>query len=191
MNTYLKATVEALLDRDEVAASSHLKEYFEQKKAAILREDHEKFMTSDEMEQHILKLHNKAPDKKEFLNKLATFSDLDTCTEKDLKTCANNIQSKGKKFMDTAIHSLEKLIGYKFDPKTVLENLFGNMIARSVPGVPNNNEPIPNAFTNKKINKKRQKLPTLKKSVYGTGNPPINASGAPVASGGEGAVGGE
>ena len=32
--------------------------------------------------------------KKEFLNKLATFSDLDTCTEKDFKTCANNIQSE-------------------------------------------------------------------------------------------------
>ncbi len=50
MNTYLKATVEALLESNEVAASSHLKEYFKKKKAAILREDNKKLMPSNEME---------------------------------------------------------------------------------------------------------------------------------------------
>ena len=95
MNTYLKATVEALLDSDEVAASSHLKEYFEQKKAAILREDHEKFMTSDEMEQHILKLHNKAPDKKEFLNNISNSDEFKEkfCTI-DGQTLLNDILDK-------------------------------------------------------------------------------------------------
>lgn len=181
----LRSILEALKNGQEDQASSILREYFGYKVNRVLNEDHEKIMTSDEMEQHIIKLHGKAPDKEVFLKKLAQFSDLDACSEEDFRKCADNIQSKGKVFMDKAIHSLEKLIGYKFDPKTVVENL-GNVITRPSAGVPDGGASIPNVYITKSIPKKKKKLPSLKKSVYGTGYAPLSSQPA---SGGEGSGG--
>lgn len=173
---YLREMIVALIDGQDDLAKSCLSEHINKKASVLINEDHEKFMTSAQMEQHIKTLFSEAPDKSEFLKVLGKYSSLDNCSERDFKKCANNIQSKGKVHMDKAIHALEELIGYEFSPDSVKEG-FHNIIRRVVPGVPNNNADIPNVFTNKNIPRKKKKLPTLKKNVYGTGLPPSNASG--------------
>lgn len=184
----LRLVINALWENDNSTASFLLKQVIVEKAEAKLLEDHELYMTSDQMEKHIIKLHGKAQDKDAFLKKLASYSDLDACTEKDFKKCADNIQSKGKIFMDKAIHALEKLIGYTFEPKKVDENL-GNVITRPIPGVPDGGALIPNAYTTKTIPKKKKKLPSLKKNVYGTGMAPAGWRGEDYS--GEGSSGGE
>lgn len=171
MSQDVSLVLEAFRLGDEARAARILREYLEKKMYALVFEDHERVMTSDQMEKHIEMLHGKSEDKTAFLNKLAHYSDLDACSEKDFRKCAENIQGKGKVFMDKAIHALEKLIGYKFDPKKVDEN-FGNLITRAVAGVPDGGAKISNVYTTKNIPKKKKKLPSLKKNVYGTGLAP-------------------
>lgn len=58
-------------------------------------------------------------------------------------------------------------------------------------GAPDNGADIPNMFSTKEIKPRSKKLPKLKKGVYGTGAPPVNASGDSGAASGEGGSGGE
>ncbi len=152
-------------------AARLFKEYAEKKVYSLINEDHQRTMTSEQMEKHIEMLHGKAEDKEAFLKKLASYSTLDAVSEKDFRKCAEDIQAKGKLYMDKAIHSLEKLVGYKFDPKKVEENL-GNVITRPVDSVVVGLPKIPNAYTTKNIPKKKKVLPKVNKGRYGTGYAP-------------------
>lgn len=188
MNHDLKLMLEAFRLGHEDRASRILREYLEKRVHLLITEDHEKYMTSGEMEKHVDMLYGKANDKDEFLSKLANLSKMDSCTAKDFRKCTNTLQGMGKKYMDKAIHSLEKFVGYEYVP--VKEDL-GNVITRPLPGVPDGGALIPNVYTTKKISKKKKKLPSLKKNVYGTGYAPgawhgDHASDHPGTGGGEG-----
>lgn len=163
--------LEAFRMGHEDRAARLLAAYMQKKVTQLVNEDHQRFMTSDQMEKHIEMLHGKADDKEAFLKLLAKYSTLDACSEEDFRKCAENIQEKGKTYMDKAIHALEKLVGYTFDPKKVKEN-FGNVITRPVDSVVVGLPKIPNAYTTKKISKKKKVLPKLNKGRYGTGYAP-------------------
>jgi capsid portal protein len=171
MNTNLFNLINALSNNREVIATRILKEILENKLYNILNEDHQNYMTSDEMEKYIIDLHKKANDKDKFLKILAKYSKMDECSERDFKKCAENIQSHGKIYMDKAIHALEKLLKIKPDFKKLSEDI------QNVDTTPNDSVlstgKIPNVFTNKKI--KNKKVSTLKKSVYGLGGYGPNA----------------
>lgn len=171
MNTELFKMIHALIEGDEDNAAMYLRVVMENKVRNIINEDHEKYMTSKQMEKHIAMLHDKAEDKDAFLKKLASYSTLDAVSEKDFRKCAEDIADKGKVYMDKAIHDLEKLVGYEFDPSKVEEN-FGNVITRPVDGAIVNLPKIPNVYTTKYIPKKKKVLPKVKKGRYGTGYAP-------------------
>lgn len=193
--------LEAFGSGDEARASAELGKYMQAKVQGLLSEDHQRYMTSEQMEKHIEMLHGKAEDKEKFLKLLAKYSTLDACSEEDFRKCAENIQSKGKIYMDKAIHALEKLVGYKFNPDKVKEN-FGNVITRPVDGVAVGQPKIPNAYTTKKISKKKKVLPKVNKGRYGTGYAPGawhgdhasdggGSAGGDAGAGGDGGGGGE
>lgn len=187
--------LEAFRMGHDARAARLFRAYAEKKVHSLIHEDHQRYMTSDQMERHIATLHGKASDKEAFLKKLASFSTLDAVSEKDFRKCAEDIQSKGKTQMDIAIHALEKLVGYEFDPKSVEEN-FGNVITRPVDSVVVGLPKIPNAYTTKKIPKKKKVLPKLNKGKYGTGFAPggwhgDHASDGGGEGGGDGGGGGD
>lgn len=188
MKKDLISMLEAFRMGHEARAGRLFKAYAEKKVYAILHEDHQRYMTSEQMEAHINMLHGKADDKDAFLKKLASFSTLDRASEKDFRKCAEDIQGKGKIYMDKAIHALEKMVGYKFDPKNVEEN-FGNVITRPVDSVVVGLPKIPNTYTTKKIPKKKKVLPKLNKGRYGTGFAPGGWHGDHASDGGEGGGG--
>lgn len=157
MKQDLISMLEAFRMGHEARAARLFRAYAEKKVHALITEDHERYMTSEQMEKHIEMLHGKAQDKKAFLKKLATYSTLDAVSEEDFRKCAENIQSKGKLYMDKAIHALEKLVGYTFNPKKVDEN-FGNVITRPVDSVVVGLPKIPNAYTTKKNSKEEKKF---------------------------------
>lgn len=171
MKQDLISMLEAFRMGHEDRAARLFRAYAEKKVHALISEDHQRTMTSEQMEKHIEMLHGKAEDKAAFLKKLASYSTLDAVSEEDFRKCAEDIQSKGKLYMDKAIHALEKLVGYKFDPKKVDENL-GNVITRPVDSVVVGLPKIPNAYTTKKIPKKKKVLPKVNKGRYGTGYAP-------------------
>lgn len=192
MSVDLRLMLDAFRMGHEDRAKRILREYLEKKAHGLLNEDHETVMSAPQMEKHIVMLHGKAKDKAAFLKKLASFSDLDACSEKDFRLCSENILTKGKDELDEAIHALEKLVGYEFK---VDEN-FGNVITRPVDGVAVGQPKIPNAYTTRKISKKKKVLPRVKKSVYGTGYAPggwhgDHASDGGGNAGGDGGGGGE
>lgn len=176
----------------DARAARLFRAYAEKKVHSLISEDHERSMTSDQMEKHIEMLHGKAEDKEAFLKKLASYSTLDAVSEEDFRKCAEDIQSKGKIPMDKAIHALEKLVGYTFNPKKVEENL-GNVITRPVNSVVVGLPKIPNAYTTKKIPKKKKVLPKVNKGRYGTGYAPGSWHGDHASDGGgdAGAGGGD
>lgn len=188
----IKAFVASFQAGDEEAATNALKECIRSRYELLITEDHEKVMTSDEMETHLKKLFSNASDdtKKKFLDILSKHSDLDTCSESDFGKCAGIIKDKGKIVMDKVIHSLEKLVGYKFNPEKVDENL-GNVITKPSKGVPDGGADIPNAYTTKNTKKLKKKMHTLKKNVYGTGMQPAAAQGADFGGDGGGGSAGE
>jgi hypothetical protein len=148
-----------------------------------LREDHELYMSADQMERHLNKLYSYANDKDSFLKTLANYTDRDTCTDKDFRQCSHEISGKGKEFTDTAIHRLEKLIGYTFKPDTVKESYIDTLKRNSLPTPPN-------VYKNTDSKKLKKGLPKLKKSVYGTGNPPAVGMGGGTGIGGDAGGGG-
>ncbi len=201
MSEDLRFMLEAFRLGHEDRAKRILREYMEKKIHGLIFEDHENVMSAKEMEKHIVMLHGKAKDKAEFLKKLASYSDLDACSEQDFRKCAENILSKGKDELDEAIHALEKLVGYVFKPEQVDED-FGNVITRPVDGAAVGQPKIANAYTTRKISKKKKVLPRVKKGPYGTGYAPGgwhgdhdsdhgNTGGGSDAGGGDGGGGGE
>lgn len=184
-----KQIIDSLVEGDDQAAATILKNLIQSQYSKLINEDHEKYMTSDEMETHLNKLFKKATkdNKDKFLKYLAKNSDLEVCTEKDFKKCANTIQGKGKEEMDRIIHYLENLVGYNFNPKKLDEDL-GNVKTAPSKGVPDGGADIPNVYTTKDTKKLKRKMHTLNKNVYGTGMQPSAATGG---EGGDGGSGGE
>lgn len=189
MSTYIKQLVESMMDGDKEKAGAFLRLHLQESLHLLLSEDHELYMSADQMEKHLNKLHGLANDKDAFLKTLANFSDKLDCTEQDFKQCSANIVSKGKEHADKAIHKLESQVGYTFEPKDLKEDL-SNVITRALRGVPDNNAKIPNVYTNKKVNQLKKTLPRLKKSKYGTGNPPAVGLGSGSSGVGGGDAGG-
>lgn len=190
MSVDLRLMLDAFRLGHEDRAKRILREYLEKKAWLLLNEDHETVMNPLQMERHIIWLHNKAKDKDAFLKKLAEYSELDAASEKNWRKCAENIAAKSPEEIDEAIHALETLVGYKFNPERYDEN-FGNVITRPVDGVVVGQPKIPNAYTTRKISKKKKILPRVKKSVYGTGFAPGGWHGDHASDGGSDAGGGD
>lgn len=196
-NNTIKTIIESLLAEDEDSARKALKECIQTQYTNLLNEDHEKYMSSEEMETHLNKLFKMASkdEKEKFLEYLSKNANLETCTAKDFAACAETIQGKGKDEMDKVIHYLERLVGYDFDPKKLEEDL-GNVKTAPSKGVPDDGADIPNVYKNKNTKKLKRKMHTLKKNVYGTGMQPAAAANAEVGGdvggvGGDGGGGGE
>lgn len=185
-----KRIIDSLIEGDDQTATEILRTLVQERYSKIINEDHEKYMTSDEMESHLNKLFTQAAQesKDKFLGYLAKNSDLETCTKKDFKKCANTIQGKGKEEMDRVIHYLEKLVGYEFKPEKLDEDL-GNVKTAPSKGVPDGGADIPNVYVTKNTKKLKKKMHTLKKNVYGTGMQPAAAGDG--GEGGDGGSGGE
>lgn len=185
-----KLIIDSLIEGDDQTATAILRNLIQTRYSKLITEDHEKYMTSDEMEAHLNKLFKKAAkeEKDKFLKYLAKSSDLEVCTEKDFNKCADTIQDKGKEEMDRVIHHLENLVGYDFKPEKIDEDL-GNVKTAPSKGVPDGGADIPNVYTTKNTKKLKKKMHTLKKNVYGTGMQPAAAGDG--GEGGEGGSGGE
>ena len=84
-----------------------------------------------------------------------------------------------KHIMEQKVHSL------------INESMLGNVITTPTLSVANNGEDLSNVYVTKNIPKRKKKLPTLKKNVYGTGLAPGNNSGDSGDGGGDGGGGGE
>ena len=96
MKTDLKLMLEAFIADDLDQANQFFRVYAEKKVSKMIREDHEKYMTADQMLSHIKMLHKKAEDKDAFLKKVAEFSTLDAISENDFSKCVKNIRNKGE-----------------------------------------------------------------------------------------------
>lgn len=93
-------------------------DYITENFAGVLVEDHEKNMTSQEMAKHIKKLFKMCEDEKtekEFLKRLGKAADVDDCSEKDIKKCADSLCKKDKDECDDVIHELEGMVGYEYE----------------------------------------------------------------------------
>lgn len=72
----------------------------------------------------------------------------------------------------------------------IIETLFGNVISLKVQSVANGGAALDNVYATPSPSKKKKKLPTLKKNVYGVGMQPANNSGDGGEGGGDGGGGG-
>ena len=78
----------------------------------------------------------------------------------------------------------------------ILEGNVSNVITRNIQGVPDGGATIPNYYSTSNPSKKKKKLPSLKKSRYGTGIAPASlrpdaGEGSSGEGGGDGGGGGE
>lgn len=114
---YLNLFVEHAIEGEKDLAVAALRKVIAQKSARMINEDHDEVMSTKEMAARIKSLFKKADgDKKvKFLSKLAKAAGVKECSEKDIGTCAKNLCAKGKEQCDAVIHSLEKLVGVKFE----------------------------------------------------------------------------
>lgn len=122
---FLAKTLESLMQNNDTDAAKFLGEYFKSKSQVVLAEDHEKYMTSAQMEKYLKKLFKKA--KKEHHEEFAKLLNITKCNDENLATCAK-VLANNKKKADKVIHKLEKLVNTKMDPKTkkvIKENRFG------------------------------------------------------------------
>ena len=184
MSKFTPKLIEAISDQNLEQADDYLHLIVQESLARTLNEDHELYMTSSQMKSHLGKLYNLAKDQSSFLKTLANYSDKTECTEKDFEECAKNIVSKGKEHADKAIHKLEKLVGYEFDPKDLKEE-FSPFIKRLMDAAINP-KTIPNFIKNTKINKLKKSPTKLRKSVYGGGYYGNNGEASGGADGGGG-----
>ncbi|WAX21667.1 hypothetical protein [Stenotrophomonas phage RAS14] len=188
MSTHLKSMVNAIINQDSDLAGDHFRIHIQESIFRLLSEDHQLYMSEDQMVKHLNKLHGLANDKEAFLKSLANFSSLEKCTEKDFQACSKSIVAKGKTDADRAIHSLEKLVGYEYNPQDLKENI-GNVVTKALRGA--TGKKIPNVLTNKDVNDLDKKPLRLKKGKYGTGNPPSLSVGVGGGDAGAGGGGGE
>lgn len=188
MSTHLKSMVDAVINHDTELAEDHFRIHIQESLHRLLSEDHQLYMSEDQMVKHLNKLHGLANDKGSFLKSLANFSSLEKCTEKDFQQCSKSIVAKGKVDADRAIHSLEKLVGYEYNPKDLKENI-GNVLTKALRGA--TGKKIPNVLVSTDVNKLDKKPIRLKKGKYGTGNPPSLGVGGGGGDAGAGGGGGE
>lgn len=189
MSTHLKRMINAMIDQDSDLAGDHFRIHIQESIHRLLSEDHQLYMSEDQMVKHLNKLHGLANDKGAFLKSLANFSSLEKCTEKDFQQCSKSIVAKGKTDADRAIHSLEKLVGYEYNPKDLKEDI-GNVMTKALRGA--TGRKIPNVLVDTDVNKLDKKPRRLKKGKYGTGNPPaLGVGGGGGGDAGAGGGGGE
>lgn len=130
MDTVLKKFADSFLDdyskqrgySEETDAL--FSEWLTQKSAELVYEDHQYYMNATEMSKYLKTLFDKCEDEKtekKFLDKLAKASEVEDCTRKDLKKCAEVLCKKNEKECDKIIHELEDLVGHKKDFKEELK----------------------------------------------------------------------
>jgi len=180
--------VNAMIDQDSALAGDHFRIHIQESLQRLLSEDHQLYMSEDQMVKHLNKLHGLANDKESFLKSLANFSSLEKCTESDFQKCSKSIVAKGKIAADRAIHSLEKLVGYEYNPKDLKEDI-GNVVTKALRGA--TGRKIPNVLVSTDVNSLDKKPRRLKKGKYGTGNPPSLGVGVGGGDAGAGGGGGE
>lgn len=101
--------VSALTQGDEQKAKEFHQAYTEVKSKELLKEDHDKLLTSKGLEDLIKTLHKrakKARKEEAFLICLGKHSNVKDCTEQDFTKCADKL-AKDKKKADLFIHDVE------------------------------------------------------------------------------------
>jgi len=93
-------------------------DYLTENFSGIIVEDHENRMTASEMAKHIKKLYKMCEDEsieKKFLKHLGKAVDVDNCSEKDIKKCAERLCKENDAKCDDVIHELEDMVDYAYD----------------------------------------------------------------------------
>ncbi len=116
--------LEALLNNNEDDAIKNFSEALNVKGTYLLKEDHEKVMSSKELAHYLKTLHTKAKDehKEKFADHMSKAAGMEfkDCNAKAFGDCAEAL-SKDKKKADKLIHKLEKLTGNKINPSEYKE----------------------------------------------------------------------
>jgi len=116
LDQFVKEQSEGQGFSDELA--ERFSDYLTEKTSIRLVEDHEKKMSSQEMAKHIKKLFKMCEDEKteqKFLSRLGKAADVDNCSEKDIKKCAESLCNEDEKKCDDVIHALEGMVGYEYE----------------------------------------------------------------------------
>lgn len=114
MSKYVQQMIQAVLEGNLKKSEAMLKRGVELRFEAMVKEDHEKSMSEEELKHYIKDLHSKAKD--EHKEAFAKHLEADECNDEAFsKAAAKHCTSKVK--ADHLIHKLEKLVGSKIDPK--------------------------------------------------------------------------
>jgi hypothetical protein len=106
---YLSQMIKALTNGDQQKAKEFHHAYVETKSKDLLKEDHDKLLTSKGLEDLIKTLHTRAKKAKKeeaFLICLGKHSNTKDCTAKDFAKCAVAL-AKDKKKADQFVHDVE------------------------------------------------------------------------------------